>query len=528
MKKICFLAFLFLFLWGFPGETHATSSSSHIELNGKDLSAGKGIQTQEVKGNILVPLRLIVEELGYRVDWKAKTGTVTIQDRDHHLSLQVNQTIASVDGHQMGLMVAPLLRDGTTYVPLRFVSEQTGLNVTWNSKLKTVFLTSPPDSSGSSGSSHGSSDSGTQAITNTVTDAEESTRATIDQISFMNHQLAITVNGKVSPKVTTLTHADRIVVDIPSSRFSDEFQASLPLDNTRQGAFPVADDPDVSQVRYSLFSTSPAAVRIVVDLNSSQSFHVLNAGDGKIVIALDQKSDDTVGLTSTAPVTSTIAPDTIVPEPVISSDGHAQGIDVSHYNGTIDWQQVAAAGKTFAFIKATEGTTYQDNQFLANVQGARDASILVGAYHFLNATTTDGARQEAANFARALESAGGRLDLPPVLDYENNPKGLSPAQISEVAHAFLDETEKLTGRLPIVYTGNVFASKFDPTFSMYKLWVARYSTTQKPTAVPAWDNWWAWQYSSTGSVPGIRGNVDLDEFNGTIDELRSSLAGDTE
>ncbi|WP_342414854.1 GH25 family lysozyme [Paenibacillus sp. FSL R10-2782] len=395
MKKIYFLAFLFLFLWVFPGETHATSSSSHIELDGKDLSTAKGIQIQEIKGSVLVPLRLIVEELGYKVNWDSKTSTVTIQDRDHNLSLQVNNPIASVDGIQMGLTVAPLLKGGTTYVPLRFVSEQTGLDVAWSSKLKTVFLTSPPVSSGSSA-------------------------------------------------------------------------------------------------------------------------------------PLNQDSEATLESTSTEPVTSAIAPDTIVPEPVISSDGHAQGIDVSHYNGNIDWQQVAAAGKTFAFIKATEGTTYQDNQFLANVQGARDANILVGAYHFLNATTADGARQEAANFARAIESAGGSLDLPPVMDYENNPKGLTPAQISEVAHAFLDETEKLTGRLPIVYTGNVFASKFDPTLSVYKLWVARYSTTQKPTAVPAWDNWWAWQYSSTGSVQGIRGNVDLNEFNGTIDELRSSLAGDIE
>ncbi|TKH42105.1 1,4-beta-N-acetylmuramidase [Paenibacillus terrae] len=395
MKKIYFWAFLFLFLWVFPGETHATSSSSHIELDGKDLSTAKGIQIQEIKGSVLVPLRLIVEELGYKVNWDSKTSTVTIQDRDHNLSLQVNNPIASVDGIQMGLTVAPLLKGGTTYVPLRFVSEQTGLDVAWSSKLKTVFLTSPPVSSGSSA-------------------------------------------------------------------------------------------------------------------------------------PLNQDSEATLESTSTEPVTSAIAPDTIVPEPVISSDGHAQGIDVSHYNGNIDWQQVAAAGKTFAFIKATEGTTYQDNQFLANVQGARDANILVGAYHFLNATTADGARQEAANFARAIESAGGSLDLPPVMDYENNPKGLTPAQISEVAHAFLDETEKLTGRLPIVYTGNVFASKFDPTLSVYKLWVARYSTTQKPTAVPAWDNWWAWQYSSTGSVQGIRGNVDLNEFNGTIDELRSSLAGDIE
>ncbi|MGW8957192.1 GH25 family lysozyme [Paenibacillus sp. NPDC055715] len=516
MKNIRWFAFLVLFLLVFSEESHAASSSSHIQLNGKDISVAKGVQIQEIKGNVLVPLRLIVEELGYKVNWESNTGTVTIQNqnKNQNLSLQINNPIASVNGNQMGLAVAPLLTGGTTYVPLRFVSEQSGIDVTWNSKLKTVFLTTPSTSSGNSESSLGNSS------TQTVTDAEESARAAINQISFTNHQLTIAVNGKVSPKVATLTHADRIVVDIPDSKFSGDFLSSQSFDKGGQGTFPVTDDPDVSQVRYSIFSTNPASVRIVVDLNNSTPYHVLNSNDGKVVIALDQKTEEAV---PTEPVTAITPTD-----PSIASDGHAQGIDVSHYNGNIDWQQVAAAGKTFAFIKATEGKTYQDNLFLANVQGARDANILVGAYHFLNATTTDGARQEAANFARAIESAGGRLDLPPVLDYENNPKGLTPAQISEVAHAFLDETEKLTGRLPIVYTGNVFASKFDPTFSMYKLWVARYSTTQKPTAVPAWNNWWAWQYSSTGSVPGIRGNVDLNEFNGTIDQLRSSLAGDFE
>ncbi|KAF6572403.1 GH25 family lysozyme [Paenibacillus sp. SEL3] len=512
MKKICLFAFLFLFLLAFPRESHAASSSSHLQLDGKDISVGKGVQIQEVKGNILVPLRLIVEELGYSVNWESKTGTITIHKQNLNLSLQVNNPMASVNDHQMGLAVAPLLREGTTYVPLRFVSEQTGVDVVWNNELKTVFLTTPPASSGNSESTH--DHSATPAVSN----PKESARTAINQISFANHQLTIAVNGKVTPKVTTLTHADRIVVDIPDTKFAEEFLASQSFDNSGQGSFPVTEDPDVSQVRYSMFSTTPASVRIVVDLNNSTPFHILNADDGKVVIALDQETEE--------PSTTENVLPTIPVAPVISSDGHAQGIDVSHYNGNIDWQQVAAAGKTFAFIKATEGTKYQDNQFLINVQGAREANILVGAYHFLNATTADGARQEAANFARALDSAGGRLDLPPVMDYENNPKGLTPAQINEVAHAFLDEMERLTGRQPIVYTGNVFASKFDPTFSMYKLWVARYSTTQKPTAVPAWNNWWAWQYSSTGSVPGIRGQVDLDEYNGTIDELRASLGGE--
>lgn len=90
MKKICLFAFLFLFLLAFPRESHAASSSSHLQLDGKDISVGKGVQIQEVKGNILVPLRLIVEELGYSVNWESKTGTITIHKQNLNLSLQVN------------------------------------------------------------------------------------------------------------------------------------------------------------------------------------------------------------------------------------------------------------------------------------------------------------------------------------------------------------------------------------------------------------------------------------------------------
>ncbi|KAF6606010.1 AMIN domain-containing protein, partial [Paenibacillus sp. EKM208P] len=83
-----------------------------------------------------------------------------------------------------------------------------------------------------------------------VSNPKESARTAINQISFDNHQLTITVNGKVTPKVTTLTHADRIVVDIPDTKFAEEFPASQSFNNGGQGSFPVTEDPDVSQVRY--------------------------------------------------------------------------------------------------------------------------------------------------------------------------------------------------------------------------------------------------------------------------------------
>lgn len=78
--------------------------------------------------------------------------------------------------------------------------------------------------------------------------------------------------------------------------------------------------------------------------------------------------------------------------------GNAQGIDVSHYQGDIDWKKVAGSGITFAFVKATEGETYKDPTFMRNAEGAADAGLLAGAYHFLKATSAAAARREAQFF----------------------------------------------------------------------------------------------------------------------------------
>ncbi|WP_223068151.1 glycoside hydrolase family 25 protein [Paenibacillus caui] len=210
------------------------------------------------------------------------------------------------------------------------------------------------------------------------------------------------------------------------------------------------------------------------------------------------------------------------------NSGNAQGIDVSHHNGVIDWRRVAASGKSFAFIKASEGTTFKDSMFAANVQGAKEANLMVGAYHFVNAATAEKAREEAANFAAAMSLVGGAaaLELPPVMDYENNPRGISKSQINSVASAFLAELEGLTSRKPLVYSGNDFSVNFDAGLGTYGLWVARYST-QPPWNVPAWKNWDFWQYSSTGSVAGINGQVDLNVFRGSVEELRDFVSRQT-
>lgn len=206
---------------------------------------------------------------------------------------------------------------------------------------------------------------------------------------------------------------------------------------------------------------------------------------------------------------------------------NAQGIDVSHWQGAIDWRKVRASGKVFAFMKASQGTSGIDSRFIQNAKDAKSAGMFIGAYHFFTATSQDEAIAEARFFVNTIQKAGGPalFDLPPVLDYENNPKGISTTQMNVVAKAFMQEVFRLTNRKPIFYTGNAFASHFNASFAEYDLWIARYSETRVPDNRPAWSKWTFWQYTDSGRVSGITGNVDLNEFAGTVSQLKEYLSG---
>lgn len=213
--------------------------------------------------------------------------------------------------------------------------------------------------------------------------------------------------------------------------------------------------------------------------------------------------------------------------------GNAQGIDVSHHNGNIDFKRVVADGITFVFVKATQGKSFRSNKFLQFVRDAKAAGLLIGAYHYVDdsAGSVDAAKAEAQNFYRAIQDAGGIgvFDLPPVMDYESNKNGYSKATITTVAKTFLEEIHRLTGVKPLVYTYPAFISNFSG-LSSYPLWIARYST-QTPADASGWTRWDFWQYSdgSVGGylprgnrkVDGISGAVDLNEFDGTPADLKA-------
>jgi len=200
----------------------------------------------------------------------------------------------------------------------------------------------------------------------------------------------------------------------------------------------------------------------------------------------------------------------------------AEGIDVSHWQNAIDWTMVAASGKRFAFIKASESTDFVDPLFVQNRAQARAAGLYVGAYHFAQPSTTAGdAVAEADHFIDT--AAPSRGDLLPVLDLERT-GSLSQAALTAWVQAYMGRILERTGVHAVIYVSPNFWKNYmgDTTWFALNgydiLWVAHWTSASMPT-VPGgnWggDGWTFWQYSSDGVVPGITGRVDLNRYNGT-------------
>jgi lysozyme len=191
----------------------------------------------------------------------------------------------------------------------------------------------------------------------------------------------------------------------------------------------------------------------------------------------------------------------------------AQGIDVSKWQGAVDWAGVKAAGLAFAFARATYGATTVDAQFATNWPAMKAAGILRGAYHFFVAA--DDPTAQAELFLKAVGSLENG-DLPPVVDVETD-SGTSATLVADV-QTWLDAVQAATGRRPIIYTGpNFWNENMTGGFGGYPLWVAEYGVSA-PKPVAGWSRWTFWQYSSSGAAAGLS-PVDLDYFNGSIEDL---------
>lgn len=192
-------------------------------------------------------------------------------------------------------------------------------------------------------------------------------------------------------------------------------------------------------------------------------------------------------------------------------DSDVFGIDISNYQGNIDWARVKASGVQFAYVKATEGATWTDPMFMTNVNGARAVGIPVGAYHFARPDQTS-AIDEAKHFVSLLQSV--QTDLMPVLDLEepSDPSKIAVDALVKWTRDFINYVQQATGRKVMLYTGNWFVNRYNGLNNALcdlPLWVANYANIPAPPDCGGWTRWTVWQYASDGRVDGINGDVDV-------------------
>lgn len=206
---------------------------------------------------------------------------------------------------------------------------------------------------------------------------------------------------------------------------------------------------------------------------------------------------------------------------VCASGPTLDGIDVSKWQGEIDWGRVADDGIAFAIARVSDGTTYWDGEFDDNWASIADQGLVRGAYQFFRPG------QSATAQADLMIDALGELgpgDLPPVLDAETT-DGVSGSAVVSAMRTWLDRVEDATGRVPMIYASSGFWTTLPDTseFSRYPLWVANWEVSCPEVPSP-WGDWALWQTADDGWVDGISGPVDLDVFDGTMADLEA-LAG---
>lgn len=198
-------------------------------------------------------------------------------------------------------------------------------------------------------------------------------------------------------------------------------------------------------------------------------------------------------------------------------DYNVHGIDISKYQGNIDWYQLKNHEVRFAFIKATEGKELQDPNFEKNWRKAYQVGIARGAYHFYRPNVDW--KIQARNFISNVELEKG--DMPPVLDIELIHRNNQLYLLSEIKK-WLEVVERHYGIRPIVYTYENYYNRFLlDEFRHYNLWIAKYSNSSPCLEDGA--RWEFWQYSESGQLNGIDHKVDMNCFYGTEAQFKKIL-----
>ncbi len=197
--------------------------------------------------------------------------------------------------------------------------------------------------------------------------------------------------------------------------------------------------------------------------------------------------------------------------------GKVIGIDVSEFQGEVDWDEVEILEEkypvSFVFIRATAGNDRVDKQFQKNWDGAKENKIMRGAYHYYR--PNENSIEQANLFIKTVKLKKG--DLPPVLDIEKLPKNQSLDSLKKGLKRWLTKVENHYQVRPIIYTGERYYSDFlKEEFSEYLFWIANYNFYREKIE----DDWLFWQFTEKASLPGIKHRVDVNIYNGDLEQLQ--------
>ena len=225
------------------------------------------------------------------------------------------------------------------------------------------------------------------------------------------------------------------------------------------------------------------------------------------------------------------------PSPAVTcADGTTlKGIDISKWQGDVNWNAVANDGVKFSFVRVSDGLNSKDQYFDANWAESRGAGIYTGAYQFFRPNQSvlgqaDYLLEKIGCDMDARTCPISEMDLPPVIDVEHRPSGWTKTQMRNAVRTWIERVEQF-GLEPIVYTGRYFWRDYvdSDEWNDHPLWLAHY-TNSCPNIPDHWGDWDFWQFTDSGSIAGVSGGTDTNQFNGTLDMLlaiRPSGAGDS-
>ncbi|PWW06528.1 stage II sporulation protein P [Paenibacillus cellulosilyticus] len=268
------LSLLFLLSFNLP-DTYAASSTIKLYLNGQKLSSS--VAPRLINQTTMVPIRVIAEGLGADVAWDKKSQIATLSNDTTTIVLPINGSYAILNGTTTPLDQPPIVINGVTLLPIRFVAENFGLVVKWDASTYAVSLwRTSSDVSGSD-----------PATDPNVPILPPDQYPALQSIQLDNNRLTIATDGSFTPSISILTNPDRLIVDLPGVTLNGS--TSDQTDNSTGVVSNISpDNPYISDISYIMNDPDSSTIRVLADLKQKVSYQIQNTGDpNKLVIRLD-------------------------------------------------------------------------------------------------------------------------------------------------------------------------------------------------------------------------------------------------